>query len=189
MNSPKCDLCDRPAVVHEVTVKNGVQQEVHLCEQHALEAGVTLPTHQPLNELLTQFVITTKGGRAKVAARKACPGCGLTFARFRQVGTLGCPECYAAFDLPNRTFGTMYRERRWKLIVYHGLGVGELYDMEADPDEFTSLWDSPEHQQVKAELLLKSYDATMRAMPYGTLFSFLHATSQPPHSMQRLIST
>ncbi len=97
MNSPKCDLCERPAVVHEVTVKNGVQQEVHLCEQHALEAGVTLPSHQPLNELLTQFVVT-KTSRSKVAARKACPGCGLTFARFRQVGTLGCPECYAAFE-------------------------------------------------------------------------------------------
>ena len=59
---------------------------------------MTLPSHQPLNELLTQFVITTKGSRSKVAPRKACPGCGLTFARFRQVGTLGCPDCYQAFE-------------------------------------------------------------------------------------------
>jgi arylsulfatase A-like enzyme len=76
-------------------------------------------------------------------------------------------ECYAAFDMPNRTFGTMYRDRRWKLVVYHGLGVGELYDLEADPEEFVSLWDSPEHQAVKTDLLVKSYDANIAAMPYG----------------------
>ncbi|MCC6180130.1 MAG: sulfatase-like hydrolase/transferase [Chloroflexi bacterium] len=76
-------------------------------------------------------------------------------------------ECYAAFHLPNQTFGTMYRDRRWKLIVYHGTGLGELYDMEADPHEFDSLWDSPEHQAVKTELLLKSFDTTVAAMPYG----------------------
>jgi arylsulfatase A-like enzyme len=76
-------------------------------------------------------------------------------------------ECYAAFNMPNRTFASMYRERRWKLVVYHGTGVGELYDMEADPQEFTSLWASPEHQAIKTDLLLKSYDATIAAMPYG----------------------
>jgi arylsulfatase len=76
-------------------------------------------------------------------------------------------ECYAAFAMPNRTFATMYRERRWKLIVYHGLNLGELYDMAADPDEYTSLWDSPQHQSIKTDLLLKSYDATIEAMPYG----------------------
>ena len=69
--------------------------------------------------------------------------------------------------MPNRTFATMYRERRWKLIVYHGLNLGELYDMDADPDEYTSLWDSAEHQAIKTELLLKSYDATIKTMPYG----------------------
>ena len=36
----KCDLCDKPAVVHEVTVKNGVKKEMHLCEEHADAAGI-----------------------------------------------------------------------------------------------------------------------------------------------------
>ncbi len=43
MNPLKCDYCDKPAVVHEVTVKNGQKNEVHLCEEHAQEAGVALP--------------------------------------------------------------------------------------------------------------------------------------------------
>ena len=97
MNPLKCDYCDKPAVVHEVTVKNGQKNEVHLCAQHAQEAGVPMPSHQPLSQLLTQFVIS-QTGRAKSASRKSCPGCGMTFSRFRQIGTLGCPECYEAFE-------------------------------------------------------------------------------------------
>ncbi len=97
MHPTKCDLCDRPAVVHEVTVKSGVKKEVHLCAEHAQEAGVPLPSHQPLSQLLTQFVIS-QTGKAKSASKKSCPGCGMTFSRFRQIGTLGCPECYEAFE-------------------------------------------------------------------------------------------
>ncbi len=96
MNPPKCNHCDKPAVVHEVTLKNGIKTEIHLCQEHAEEAGVPMPTHQPINQLLTQFVIS-HSARAKVKS-KACPGCGMTFARFRQGGTLGCAECYDAFE-------------------------------------------------------------------------------------------
>ncbi|MHC4129658.1 MAG: UvrB/UvrC motif-containing protein [Planctomycetota bacterium] len=104
MNPQKCDRCDKPAVVHEVTVKSGVRNEIHLCHEHALEAGVAMPTHQPINQLLTQFVISQTGksqskSKSKARAkRKACPSCGMTFARFRQSGTLGCADCYEAFN-------------------------------------------------------------------------------------------
>lgn len=93
----KCDICNKPAVVHEVTVKNGVAKEIHLCKEHAEEAGVSMPTHQPINELLTQFVMS-QGGQSSESARKSCPGCGTTFSQFRQCGTLGCPECYDTFE-------------------------------------------------------------------------------------------
>lgn len=110
----KCDACNRPAVVHEVTVRGGVKKEVHLCEHHAREAGVPLPGgQQPLSQMLTQFVISqaakaaapspAAGGAATPASKprvsvKACPGCGLSFAQFRQVGRLGCAQCYFAFE-------------------------------------------------------------------------------------------
>lgn len=76
-------------------------------------------------------------------------------------------EYYDAVDLPDRSFATMYRDRRWKLVVYHGHGLGELYDLESDPYEFNSLWDQPEYQAIKAELLQKSFDASIRALDYG----------------------
>jgi arylsulfatase len=80
-------------------------------------------------------------------------------------------EYYDAVDLPGRTWATMYRDRRWKLMTYHRhgeeSGFGELYDMARDPHEFESLWDDPQHQATKLDLLPKSFDATIRAMDYG----------------------
>jgi arylsulfatase len=76
-------------------------------------------------------------------------------------------EYYDAVDLPDRTWGTMYRDQRWKLNVYHDHATGELYDLERDPHEFDDLWDSPEHQAVKCDLLRRSFDASVRAIDYG----------------------
>ena len=53
----------------------------------------------------------------------------------------------------------MYRDRRYKLSVYHGQQLGELYDLSQDPWEFDNLWDSPDHQQIKADLMYQSFDA------------------------------
>jgi arylsulfatase len=76
-------------------------------------------------------------------------------------------EYYDALDLPDRSLATMLRTSRYKLVVYHGHGLGELYDLEEDPDEFSDLWNSPEHQELKLELVLQSYDATIMAMDRG----------------------
>jgi protein arginine kinase activator len=94
----KCDLCNKPAVVHEVTVRSGIKKEVHLCESHAREAGITMPGQQPINQLLTQFVIAQSGNKPARATTKSCTGCGLTFAQFRQTGRVGCAMCYTAFE-------------------------------------------------------------------------------------------
>ena len=53
----------------------------------------------------------------------------------------------------------MYRDRRYKLSVYHGHGLGELYDLEQDPWEHHNLWDDPGSQQLKARLMAASFDS------------------------------
>lgn len=56
-------------------------------------------------------------------------------------------------------YATMHREGRYKLCVYHSIGKGELFDLATDPWEHRNLWDSPEHQALKNELILKSFNA------------------------------
>lgn len=57
------------------------------------------------------------------------------------------------------TYATMYRDRQHKLSVYHGHGLGELYDLAADPWEFENLWHEPEHQELRHRLLYESFDS------------------------------
>lgn len=76
-------------------------------------------------------------------------------------------EFYDALDQPDGTFATMYRDRRYKLVMYHGHAHGELYDLETDPGEFENLWDTSSAQSLKMDLMKRSYDASMLAMDRG----------------------
>ena len=77
-------------------------------------------------------------------------------------------EYYDALDEPDGSFATMYRDERYKLVVYHGHDLGELYDLEEDPEEFENMWDEPEAQPVKLDVMQRSFDASMLAMDRGS---------------------
>ena len=66
-----------------------------------------------------------------------------------------------------RSFGTMIRDGRYKLITYHGHELGELFDLENDPNEFRNLWDDPEYAEVRFHLMKKSFDALALAVDRG----------------------
>lgn len=70
-------------------------------------------------------------------------------------------EYIDALDLPDASYATMFYDGRYKLSVYHSHNLGELYDLQEDPDEFNDLWDSPPHQYLKTDLLQRSFNATM----------------------------
>jgi len=103
----KCDRCERPAVVHELTVRNGVKSEVHLCEECARDLGIVVPANQPIEQILTQFVVgegaagPAGGPPAKTRSPRPrgrrCETCGMGLTEFRRTGILGCPDCYTAF--------------------------------------------------------------------------------------------
>ncbi len=77
-------------------------------------------------------------------------------------------EFYDALDQPDGTLATMYFDGRYKLIVYHGHNLGELYDLQSDPGEFINLWDDPSSAEIKMELLLHSFDSSMCIMDRGS---------------------
>jgi len=76
-------------------------------------------------------------------------------------------EYIDALDLPDNSSATMFYDGRYKLSLYHSHNLGELYDLQEDPDEFNDLWDSPDHQQLKTDLLQQSFDATMLTLYSG----------------------
>lgn len=93
---PNCDRCGRPAEVHEFDPINGV--EVHLCREHAVEAGFQLPEPtetKVYSQVASTMQIQISTGKERTSS---CKQCGSSFARFRKSGLLGCPACYVAFD-------------------------------------------------------------------------------------------
>ncbi|MEZ4865844.1 MAG: sulfatase-like hydrolase/transferase [Caldilineaceae bacterium] len=74
-------------------------------------------------------------------------------------------EFYGAINFPDQTHATMYRDRRWKLIAYHGKRLFELYDLENDPWEHQNLAEDPAQRDKLLELIQKSFDATVYTRP------------------------
>ena len=57
------------------------------------------------------------------------------------------------------TFATMYRDRRYKLCMYHDQNLGEMYDLLDDPWEHNDLWFSPEHEATKHRMIFDSFNS------------------------------
>jgi len=64
----------------------------------------------------------------------------------------------------HRSYGTMMRTRDHKIVVYHGVEDGELYDLDSDPDEFNNLYDQPAAAELRYQLLKSAFDASVFTM-------------------------
>ena len=65
------------------------------------------------------------------------------------------------------SYATMIRTKNSKLVVYHGHNKGELYDLVRDPGEFTNLWNDPAYINIKLDLVIKDFNATVYAIDTG----------------------
>lgn len=58
-----------------------------------------------------------------------------------------------------------YINQRYKITVHYNREYGELYDLEEDPGEYVNLWDKPECQDLKRDLLLAFVHGEMAKAP------------------------
>ena len=114
-------------------------------------AGLPVPSEMHGRSLMPYLKGEEDGGRIR------------EFARCEYYSALDSSFCHAKDD----TYATMIRDERYKLVLYHGHDLGELYDLEEDPDEFNNLWDEPAASETKIRLLIKSFDVSMQSMEWG----------------------
>jgi arylsulfatase A-like enzyme len=87
---------------------------------------------------------------------RANPDTHREFVRSEFYDTLDAKELAPAF-------ATMIRTRDFKLVVYHGHALGELFNVFKDPKEFDNLWDQPDYEEKRLVLLKRCFDATILA--------------------------
>jgi protein arginine kinase activator len=97
-----CDLCgENPAVVHLTQVVDNQTTTSHLCERCATEKGLYTPSPPP-NLPLADFLGKMGGAAPREGEDPAgdltCPFCGLNASGFKELGRLGCPQCYSTFE-------------------------------------------------------------------------------------------
>lgn len=68
---------------------------------------------------------------------------------------------------PKPTHATMTHDGRYKTIVYHGLNLGEIFDLQEDPGEFSNLWNDANCKDLKLQLLHRHLDAVMATSSAG----------------------
>jgi len=66
---------------------------------------------------------------------------------------------------PDTIHAKTYIDDRYKLTVYHRRDYGELFDLKQDPGETNNLWDSPQSQSLKNDLVTKLLWAEMGKEP------------------------
>lgn len=98
-----CGSCgERESVVTLTQVVEGEARTIGLCGQCAAEKGIQTSAgaeQTPLGGFLSaMWKGQEPGAPAEFAPSGRCPGCGATFADFRESGRLGCGDCYQAFE-------------------------------------------------------------------------------------------
>lgn len=69
--------------------------------------------------------------------------------------------------MKDQSHGIMWFDGRYKVCVYEGHDVGEIYDLTADPEEFNNLWSDPEFVSSKAKLLHKAFSGYLSTSDAG----------------------
>jgi protein arginine kinase activator len=94
----RCDSCGKTEpVVHFTEMEGDEMKTFHLCAECAAERGVEAPG-EPSNAPLADFLAQIGTGVESDRTNGRCPECGMTSAKLRQSGRLGCGTCYTHYE-------------------------------------------------------------------------------------------
>ncbi len=97
-----CQKCsEKEANVHVTKIINGKKAELYLCEDCARQnEEISFETPFTINNFLTGILDSINSSAIKVDYIKttSCSKCGMNYGKFKQLGRLGCSECYKIFD-------------------------------------------------------------------------------------------
>ncbi len=99
-----CDVCGEPgAVVHWTQVVDNEAKTSHLCERCAAQKGIQASisvssSNLPLADFLAKMAGDEPPSSSVAREEVSCPFCGLSTTDFREIGRLGCPQCYPTFE-------------------------------------------------------------------------------------------
>lgn len=98
----QCQICNKnDATIHLTEISDGVRTEMHICEHCAAQQDITIKSHIPINELLSNLLAvqpTDDELSGPTEQQLACPNCGMTLDQFRKEGVLGCQHDYEVFE-------------------------------------------------------------------------------------------
>lgn len=94
-----CEQCGKnKATVHWVMDINGKKMEKSLCQWCASKQDMSfLPfsIDEMMSEILSMGAMDATSHQERSLT---CSRCGMTYARFKQIGKLGCSQCYQVFQ-------------------------------------------------------------------------------------------
>ncbi|UTW12600.1 sulfatase family protein [Marinobacterium rhizophilum] len=124
-----------PFIWHDPTAPRESSTDPRLCSSIDIAPSILRRSHiQPFNGIQGIDILdSTQPQRA-----------GLLIEEDSQRSMVG-------FDQPQRV--RTYLTQRWRLSLRHGESWSELYDLENDPHELCNLWDNPDYQATRAELI------------------------------------
>lgn len=98
-----CQNCnEKPANIHLTKIINDKRMDIHLCEKCAQEnTNINYDYPFKINNFLTDLfdISYNINDIQKIQEKKyVCKNCGLTFEEFKNIGKLGCYECYNTFN-------------------------------------------------------------------------------------------
>lgn len=97
-----CEKCKQnKATVHLTKILNNKKTEIHLCEECARKSqDISFENPFTINNFLTGLLDSVQSPHIKVDYIKTttCSKCGMSYGKFKQLGRLGCSECYKTFS-------------------------------------------------------------------------------------------